>query len=55
VIYSVIASCEEHGIEPWAYLTDVLARLPTFRGDLADLAPHRWKPPPKAPALPPAS
>lgn len=50
VIYSVIASCAEHDVEPWAYLTDILERLPTFRGDLAELAPHRWKPRPTAAA-----
>lgn len=51
-IYSVIASCAEHDVEPWAYLTDVLDRLPTFRGDLAELAAHAWKPRPKLTSSP---
>src|SRR5262249_40897861 len=29
VLYSVVASCRRHGVEPWAYLRDVLGKLPT--------------------------
>lgn len=29
VLYSLIGTCQLNGVEPWAYLTDVLARLPT--------------------------
>lgn len=43
VIYSVIATCKEYGVEPFAYLRDVLTRLPTFRGDYAVLTPPAWK------------
>lgn len=43
IIYSLIATCKDHGIDPWLYLRDVLTRLPTFRGDLADLTPPAWK------------
>jgi hypothetical protein len=44
VLYTLVASCEKHGIEPIAYLTDVLTRVhthPTSR--VEDLLPHRWK------------
>lgn len=29
VIYSLITTCQRHGVEPWAYLYDVLQRLPS--------------------------
>ena len=46
VLYTLIASCEKHGISPIAYLTDVLMRVPTHpRRRLAELLPHRWRPP----------
>lgn len=45
VIYSVVASCRRRGIEPSAYLADVLRRLPGMRADqVQDLVPARWKP-----------
>jgi transposase len=43
VLYTLTQTCRRHGIDPFAYLQDVLARLP--KGDfqeLADLFPHRW-------------
>ena len=43
IIYSVIATCKEHGVEPFEYLRDVLTRIPTFRGDPATLTPPAWK------------
>jgi transposase len=43
IIYSVIATCKDHGVDPFAYLRDVLARLPTYRGDYAALTPLAWK------------
>lgn len=46
ILYSIIASCRRHGIEPHAYLRDVLSRLPamTNQDDLTALLPSRWKP-----------
>ena len=33
-----------NNVEPFAYLVDVLRRLPTTpRDQLVDLLPHRWK------------
>jgi hypothetical protein len=43
VLYSLTQTCRRHGIDPFAYLQDVLTRLAT--GDFetpADLFPHRW-------------
>jgi transposase len=43
VLYTFTQTCRCHGIDPSAYLQDVLTRLP--KGDfqeLADLFPHRW-------------
>ena len=45
ILYSIIASCRRHGIEPHAYLRDVLSRLPTMtnQDDLTVLLPSQWK------------
>jgi len=46
VLFSVVSSCERHGRDPFAYLRDVLARLPDQPKErLADLLPERWTPP----------
>lgn len=46
IIYSLVISCRRHGIDPHAYLNDVLSRLPrmTNQDDIASLAPANWKP-----------
>jgi transposase len=46
IIYSLIVSCQRRGIDPLAYLRDILTRLPamTTRDDLAALLPANWKP-----------
>jgi transposase len=46
VLYTLVASCEKHGVNAITYLTDVLTRVqkhPASR--VAELLPHRWKPP----------
>jgi transposase len=45
VIYSLIASCVRHGKDPFAYLRDVLARLPKMKNtdDLSVLLPANWQ------------
>jgi len=45
IIYSVVVSCQRHGKDPFAYLKDVLTRLPrmTNQDDLAALTPARWQ------------
>jgi len=43
-IVSLIASCKLHGIEPWAYLRDVLILLPSWSSQrLLELSPKCWK------------
>ena len=49
VHFTFIASCVRNNIDPFAWLVDVLGRLPTTKKeDLRDLLPHRWKPAPKS-------
>jgi transposase len=44
VLLSFTSTCQRLGVEPWAYLRDVLTRLPTTPADrLAELLPDRWK------------
>jgi transposase len=45
IIYSIIVSCERHGIDPLAYMTDLLRRLPNMsnQDDLDSLLPSNWK------------
>ena len=45
IIYSIIVSCERHGIDPLGYMTDLLHRLPTMNNqdDLDSLLPSNWK------------
>ena len=45
-LYSLVASCELNGVNPVAYLTDVLTRIDR-RGEtrIDDLLPDAWRPP----------
>jgi transposase len=44
VLFSLTSTCQRLGVEPWAYLQDVLARLPlTPSGQLGDLLPDPWQ------------
>ena len=63
VLYSLVASCKELGINPAAYLKDVIERIPTHPARLiAELTPRGWlekqreqRPPdPPDPAIPAA-
>lgn len=43
-LYSLIATCERHDVNPEVYLADVLLRIHDHPRDrLAELLPHRWK------------
>jgi transposase len=43
-LYSLIATCELHGINPEKYLADVLIRVHTHpHKKIDELLPHRWK------------
>lgn len=45
ILFSVIRSCERHEVDPFAYLRDVLARLPDHPvNQLDELLPDRWQP-----------
>lgn len=56
-ILSLIESCKLAGVEPFAYLKDVLERINSHRVDrLAELLPFNWRPRASvAPALAPAA
>jgi transposase len=44
VLFSFTSTCQRLGVEPWAYLQDVLTRLPaTPAGQLGDLLPDQWQ------------
>jgi hypothetical protein len=44
VMYTLIANCRLHGVEPYTYLKDVLERLPrTTNQQVAQLTPLNWK------------
>jgi hypothetical protein len=43
VLFSLTSTCQRLGIEPWAYLRDVLGRLPILPPQrLAELLPDEW-------------
>jgi len=45
VLYSMISTCQRHGLDPFIYLRDVFRRLPTQPAEqLAELLPDRWQP-----------
>ena len=42
-LYSLVATCEANGINPQAYLADVLTRLQSHpNARLDELLPHQW-------------
>jgi transposase len=46
VAYSLIESCKLIGVEPWAYLKDVLMRVWTHPANrVHELMPRHWQPP----------
>jgi transposase len=45
VLFSLVSSCQRHGHDPFAYLRDVLGRIPDLPQErLAELLPDRWSP-----------
>jgi len=42
VMYSLIATCREHSVDPRTYLRDVLLRI-AKPGNVSDLTPYGWK------------
>ena len=54
ILYSLVATCEAHKVDPLAYLTDVLVRIgdhPFSRID--ELLPDKWSPPDQSASSPP--
>jgi transposase len=46
VVMTLVQSAKLNGHDPWAYLSDVLKRLPThLNSRIEELLPHRWRPP----------
>ena len=44
-LYTLVATCEAHGVNPFEYLRDVLMRVSTHpASDIDALLPHRWAP-----------
>lgn len=44
IVLSVLSTCRRHGVEPWAYLTDVIQRLAEDPDtNLEELLPYNWK------------
>lgn len=45
IIYSLIETCKQNDVNPLAYLTDVLNKIPTYPNkNIRDLLPYNWKP-----------
>ena len=45
IIMSLLQSARLHGHDPWAYLRDVLTKLPShLNSRIEELLPHRWQP-----------
>ena len=45
MVMSLVQSAKLNGHDPWAYLRNVLQRLPTqLNSRIDELLPHRWKP-----------
>jgi hypothetical protein len=43
-MYTLIENCRLHGVEPYAYLKDVLEQLPrTTNQEVEQLTPLNWK------------
>ncbi len=43
ILYTVIESCRRRGIDPFAYLRDVLTRLPSITNwQVKDVMPEAW-------------
>jgi hypothetical protein len=55
VLYSLIASAKRHGLDPFAYLRDVISRISDHPSNkLEELLPDHWKLARSAPTPPPA-
>lgn len=54
ILYSLIRTCQRHGVNAWEYLRDILVRISTHPASAVDeLLPHRWQPALATPTAPP--
>ena len=45
LMYSLLGTCKLHGVEPFAYLKDVIARISDHKANkLSELLPQNWQP-----------
>ena len=45
LMYSLLGTCKLHDVEPFAYLRDVIARIPEHKANrLTELLPQNWRP-----------
>lgn len=45
IIYSILETCKQNGINPFEYLKDVFTRLPNAKqSDIKSLLPYNWQP-----------
>jgi len=45
ILFSLIANCQRHHVDPFVYLKDILTRIAAHpHNSLAELLPDRWKP-----------
>lgn len=52
IIYSIVESCRRRGIDPYAYLRDILTRLPNMTNwQIKDITPQAWNQPKKTPEV----
>ena len=43
LIYTIVASCRQHGLDPFEYLREVLSRLPSATtSEIPHLTPSAW-------------
>lgn len=53
IIYTLIESCRKRSIDPYAYLRDILTRLPTLKNtQISEVTPEAWARASKKPAAP---
>jgi len=45
IVYTLLATAKRHQVEPFAYLKDLLSRIPDYpHNQVADLLPQNWSP-----------
>ena len=56
ILYTIVECCRLRGIDPMAYLRDVLSRLPSMTNrQIKDVTPHAWATSSSTPAVPRAA